>query len=100
MPIEYRQGMNAMLWWEIYLCGAAVAAVAASVVADLSSERDAGAAATAAMIVLAAISWPVVLGGLLQLICIAGAAEAVSAADRPCRAPAAEVHNVVRPDQA
>ena len=80
-----------MLWWEIYVCGALVAAVGASVVADLSSELDAASGARAAVIALAGALWPVVLCGLLQLICIAGVAEVVSAAERRFRPATAEV---------
>ena len=67
-----------MLWLTFYLCGALVAAAGASVAADLLSERDAPSTAHTRVIVFAGMSWPVLLVGLLQLICIRGLANAVS----------------------
>lgn len=67
-----------MLLWQIYLCGAFVAAAGASVAADLFSERNVPSTTRATLIVFAGVSWPVLLIGLLQLICIGGLAKATS----------------------
>jgi hypothetical protein len=64
-----------MLMWQIYLCGALVIAAGASVVADLFSDPDVPLTTRAAAIVFAGIAWPVLLVGLLQLICIRGASK-------------------------
>jgi hypothetical protein len=69
-----------MLLWQIYLCGALVAAAGASVATDLFSERDVPTTARTGAIVFAGVLWPVLLVGLLQLICIVGLAKAASAA--------------------
>jgi hypothetical protein len=76
---QYRREMISMLLWlTIYLCCALVAAAGASVAADLLSERDAPSTARTRVIVFAGMSWPVLLVGLLQLICIGGLANAAS----------------------
>jgi hypothetical protein len=76
---QYRREMISMLLWlTIYLCGALVAAAGASVAADLLSERDASSTARTRVIAFAGMSWPVLLVGLLQLICIGGLANAAS----------------------
>ena len=67
-----------MLLW-VYLCGSLVAAAGSSVAADLLSEPDVPAATRTKVIVFAGVAWPVLLVGLLQLICIGGLARAVSA---------------------
>lgn len=79
----------------IYLCGLLPAAAGASVVADLFSERGEPFAARTRVIVSAGVLWPVLLVGLLQMVCIAGLAAAVSTALRaqpvnrgPAAAPA------------
>jgi hypothetical protein len=72
--------MISMLLWQIYLCGAFMAAAGASVAADLFSERDVPSTTRARLIVFAGVSWPVLLIGLLQLICIGGLAKATSTA--------------------
>jgi hypothetical protein len=64
-----------MLLWQIYLCGALVAAAGASVAADLFSERDVPCTTRTRFIVFAGVSWPVLLIGLLQLLCIGGLAK-------------------------
>jgi len=69
-----------MLLWQIYLCGAFISAAGASVAADLFSERDAPSTTRARVIVFAGLAWPVLLVGLLQLICICGLANAMSTA--------------------
>jgi hypothetical protein len=66
-----------MLWCQIYLCGALVTLVGASIAAYRLSEPDVPAAARAGAIVIAGVSWPVLLVGLLQLLCVAGLAKAV-----------------------
>ena len=73
-----RQEMISVLLWQIYLCGAFMAAAGASVAADLFSERDVPSTTRARLIVFAGVSWPVLLIGLLQLICIGGLAKATS----------------------
>jgi hypothetical protein len=70
--------MISMLLW-VYLCGSLVVAAGSSVAADLLSERDVPAATRTKVIVFAGVGWPVLLVGLLQLICIGGIARAVSA---------------------
>ena len=67
-----------LLMW-VYLCGALVSAAGASVASDLFSEPDVPAATRTKVIVFAGVAWPVLLVGLLQLICIGGLARAVSA---------------------
>ena len=66
-----------MLLW-VYLCGSLVAAAGSSVAADLVSEPDVPAATRTKVIVFAGVAWPVLLVGLLQLICIGGLPRAVS----------------------
>jgi hypothetical protein len=72
--------MISMLLWQIYLCGAFMAAAGASVAADLFSERDVPSTTRTRLIVFAGVSWPVLLIGLLQLICISGLAKAMRTA--------------------
>jgi hypothetical protein len=72
--------MISMLLWQVYLCGALVTAAGASVAADLFSEPDVPSATRKGVIVYAGVLWPVLLVGLLQLICIAGLAKAMSTA--------------------
>lgn len=69
-----------MLLWQIYLCGAFMTAAGASVAADLFAERDVPPTTRARLVVFAGVSWPVLLIGLLQLICIGGLARAMSTA--------------------
>jgi hypothetical protein len=69
-----------MFWWQIYLCGALVTAAGASVGADLFSERDVPVVVRTGAILLAGVFWPVVLVGMVQLICIAGLAKAMRTA--------------------
>ena len=81
-----------MLLWQIYLGGALVAATGASVAADLFSEPDVPTTTRTKVIVFAGVAWPVLLVGLLQLICIGGLAKAMStalAARHVSRRPAA-----------
>jgi hypothetical protein len=66
--------------WQLYLCGALVTAVGALVVRDWCSEREEWLPRTG-LIALAAVLWPVVFVGLMQLILIAGLAKAMSLAD-------------------
>ncbi len=81
MNSRYRQEMISMLLWQIYLCGALAAAAGASVAADLFSQSDMPSTASRAIvIVFTGMSWPVLLVGLLQLICIGGLAGAASSA--------------------
>jgi hypothetical protein len=70
-----------LLAWQIYLCGGLVSAVGASVAADLFSERDVPSVVRAGVSVFVGVVWPVLLVGLLQLICVGGLAHAVSAAE-------------------
>jgi hypothetical protein len=72
--------MISMLLGQIYLCGAFMAAAGASVAADLFSERDVPSITRTRLIVFAGVSWPVLLIGLLQLICIGGPAKAMRTA--------------------
>jgi hypothetical protein len=90
--------MNSILLW-VYLCGSLVAAAGSSVAADLVSEPDVPAATRTKVIVFAGVAWPVLLVGLLQLICIGGLARAVSAdpSDRGCSPLARGAHAVVAP---
>ena len=67
-----------MLLW-VYLCGSLIAAAGTSVAADLLTEPDVPSATRTKVIVFASVGWPVLLVGLLQLICIGGLARAVSA---------------------
>jgi hypothetical protein len=67
-----------MLLWQIYLGVALVAATGASVAADLFSEPDVPTTTHTKLIVFAGVAWPVLLVGLLQLICIGGLAKAMS----------------------
>ena len=69
-----------MLLWLIYLCGVLVAVVGVSVAADVFSERDVPLPARTGVIVFAGVLWPVLLVGVLQLVCIAGLAAAVRTA--------------------
>ena len=69
-----------MLLWQIYLGVALVAASGASVAADLFSEADVPTTTHTKVIVFAGVAWPVLLVGLLQLICIGGFAKAMSTA--------------------
>ena len=71
-----------MLLW-VYLCGSLVAAAGSSVAADPLAEADVPAATRTKVIVFAGVAWPVLLVGLLQLICIGGLARTVSA-DSQC----------------
>jgi hypothetical protein len=57
-----------------------MAAAGASVAADLFSERDVPSITRARLIVFAGVPWPVLLIGLLQLICIGGLAKATNTA--------------------
>jgi hypothetical protein len=75
--------MVSMLVW-IYLCGSLMAAAGCSVASDLFPEPDVPAATRAKVIVFAGVAWPVLLIGLLQLLCVGGLARAVSA-DAPQR---------------
>jgi hypothetical protein len=70
--------MISMLLW-VYLCGSLVAAAGSSVAADLLSEPHVPGATRTKVIAFAAVAWPVLLVGLLQLICIGGLARAVHA---------------------
>jgi hypothetical protein len=63
--------MISMLLWQVYLCGALIAAAGASVAADLSPDRDVTAATRAGVIVLAGALWPMLLVGVVQLAGIA-----------------------------
>jgi predicted anti-sigma-YlaC factor YlaD len=72
--------MISVLLWLIYLCGVLVAAAGAAVAGDLFSERGVPFTARAGVIVFAGVLWPVLLVGLLQLVCIAGLAAAVRTA--------------------
>jgi hypothetical protein len=72
--------MISVLLWLIYLCGVLVAVAGASMTADLFSERGVPASARTAVIVFAGVLWPVLLVGLLELVCITGLAAAVNAA--------------------
>jgi hypothetical protein len=72
--------MISMLLWQIYLGVALVAASGASVAADLFSEADVPTTTRTKVIVFAGVAWPVLLVGLLQLICIGGLAKAISTA--------------------
>jgi hypothetical protein len=76
----YRQEMISMLLWQIYLVGALVAATGASVAADLFSDPDVPTTSCTTVIVLAGVVWPVLLIGLLQMMCIGGLAKAMSTA--------------------
>lgn len=67
-----------MLCFQVYLCGALVTLVGAAIAADRLAEPDVAPAARAGAIVIAGVSWPVLLVGLVQLLCIAGLAKAVS----------------------
>ena len=81
-----------MLLWQIYLGGALVAATGASVAADLFSDPDVPTTSRTPVIVFAGVVWPVLLIGLLQMICIGGLAKAMSTALAPrhvSRRPAA-----------
>jgi hypothetical protein len=69
--------MISVLLWLIYLCGVLVAVAGASVAADLFPERGVPFTARTGVIVFAGVLWPVLLVGLLQLVCIAGLAAAV-----------------------
>lgn len=80
-----------MLLWQIYLGVALVAASGASVAADLFSEPEVPTTTHTKVIVFAGVAWPVLLVGLLQLICIGGFAKAMStdlAARHVSRCPA------------
>jgi len=55
---------------QTYVCGGLVTAAGASVFADLFSESDVPLSTRAVAIVVAGVTWPVVLIGLLQLVCI------------------------------
>jgi len=82
-----------MLLWQIYLGVALVAATGASVAADLLSEPDVPTTTDTKVIVFAGVAWPVLLVGLLQLICIGGLAKVMStalAARHGSRCPAAQ----------
>ena len=57
-----------MLLWQVYLCGALIAAASASVAADLFPEHEAPAATRTGGIVFAGALWPVLLVGLLQFV--------------------------------
>ena len=65
-----------LLWWQLYLCGALVTAVGASVATDWFSEREEP-LPHAGLIALASVLWPVMVVGLVQLITIAGVAKAM-----------------------
>ncbi|MGO8941645.1 MAG: hypothetical protein ACLQLO_32580 [Mycobacterium sp.] len=85
--------MISMLLWQIYLGVALVAATGASVAADLFSEPNVPTTTRTKVIVFAGVAWPVLLVGLLQLICIGGLAKAMStalAASHVSRCPAAQ----------
>jgi hypothetical protein len=66
--------------WQLYLCGALVTAVGTPVATARFSEREEP-LPRAGLIALAAVLWPVVLVGLMQLILIAGLAKAMRLAD-------------------
>ena len=66
--------------WQLYLCGALVSAVGASVATERFSEREEPLPRTG-LIALASVLWPVVVVGLMQLIFIAGLAKAMRLAD-------------------
>ena len=70
--------------FQIYLCGAFVAAASVSLAIDLFSERDVKLSVHTGVIFIAAVLWPVMLIGLLQFMCIAGVTKALSSgsADR------------------
>jgi hypothetical protein len=84
--------MISMLLLQIYLGVALVAASGASVAADLFSEPDVPTTTHTNVIVFAGVVWPVLLVGLLQLICIGGLVKVMStasAARHVSRCPAA-----------
>ena len=60
--------------WQLYLCGALVTLVGASVAKDRFSEREEQLPRTR-LIALTGVLWPVVLVGLMQLMLIAGLAQ-------------------------
>jgi hypothetical protein len=71
---------------QLYLCGALVTVVGASVATDLFSEREEPLARTGLM-ALAGVLWPIVVVGLMQLIFIAGLAKAMRLADELVGSP-------------
>jgi hypothetical protein len=73
--------------WQMYLCGALVSLVGALVATNRFCEREEPVPRTG-LIALAAVLWPVVLVGLMQLILIAGLAKAMSLADALLGRPA------------
>jgi hypothetical protein len=70
--------MISVLLWLIYLCGVLVAVAGASMTADLFSKRGVPANARTAVIVFAGVLWPVLLVGLLELVCITALAAGVN----------------------
>lgn len=68
------------MWWQVYLCGAVVALAGVSVAADLFSERDVSSTTRRAVIVFAGVLWPVLLVGLLRVVCVVGLAKAANTA--------------------
>jgi hypothetical protein len=66
LGVPSKREMIAMLLWQVYVCGALIAAASTSVAADLFSEPDVPAATRAGAIVFAGALWPVLLVGLLQ----------------------------------
>jgi biotin transporter BioY len=72
--------MVSMFFWQLYLCGAVVSAIVASVAVDWFGERDEPRdepLVRAAVIVLAGVLWPILLVGLMQLSLVAGLARAM-----------------------
>jgi hypothetical protein len=67
-----------MLLWQVYLCGALVAAAGASVAADLFSEPDVLSMTRTGVIVFSGALWPVLLVGLLQFTCIGAGSAALA----------------------
>ena len=78
--------------WQLYLCGALITAVGASVATDRFSEREEPRHRTG-LIPLAGVLWPVVLVGLMQLILIAGLAKAMRLADALLSGPVTSRHS-------
>jgi hypothetical protein len=72
--------------WQLYLCGALVTAVSASVATDRFSEREEPLPRTG-LIASAGVLWPVLLVGLMQLILIIGLAKATRLADALLSSP-------------
>jgi hypothetical protein len=80
-------GDDSMLWWQIYLYGALIAAAGTSVAADLFSDHRSSPQRHTGLTIAAGVLWPVLLIGLLQFACISVLAKVLRSRSTTKRIP-------------